>query len=433
MFDNEIISPNSKIKKIRKQFLRATQEEIAYNVCTKTNISKIESGKQKLTFSLAAGLAKNFNRIAAEKKMDIEEITAEWLMKDESNKANEMFEQILNELNGINKLIIFEERLADAESLIEKHTILGNKKIQLYKLASFFYFDKFIYSKSDEMCTIGLKICFSNQNYLEEAHFYVTKARNNFNKGRFKYALEQLEYAERINRQEDNEELFDRIYFNKAIVYNNMKEYTNAFKQLDILKDKHNLNKRKLLDIKMLYANCLMDQKSFDKAEKEYISILEPAMQLDDKEILSLAYRNLSELYLLQKKYKDAEISIKESLRNNDENRHLNSDLIFASKVMKSVNKDATIYLLQALDICEKKDKENLRLIEKIIFELIKIYEERDDEEGIDFFVQKSYELNIDYSLILQHLAEYYRYSNIEKSVYLSEKSMNKHNEIKDF
>lgn len=434
MFDNEIISPNTKVKRIRKQILRATQKEVADGICRDSNICQIESGNQKLTVAIAAGLAKNFNRIAEAKNIDIEEITAEWLMEDESNKANEMFEQIINELKIIKELQTFEEKLAEAERLIEKYTILDNTKIQLYKLASFFYFGKFIYSKSDEMCTLGLKICLHNQNCLEEAHFYVTKARNNITTGNNNYALEQLDYAERISMQVDNDDLFDRIYFNKAIVYNNLKKYDISIEHLSILKSKHEFSDtKKLLDIKMLYANCLMDKKEFNLAEKEYISILEPAMKLNDKEILSLAYRNLSELYLYQKKYKDAEISIIESLKNNTGNRHLNFDLIFAAKVIKSVNKDATIYLLQALDICEKKDKENLILIEQIIYELIKIYEERDDEERINFFIEKIYKLNIDYRLIFQDLGEYYRYTNVEKSIFFNEKSLNKHKEIKNF
>jgi len=434
MFDNEIISPNLKVKKIRKQILRATQKEVADGICKDSNISQIESGKQKLTVALAAGLAKNFNKIAKEKKIDIEEITAEWLTKDESNKANEMFENIIDDLKGIKELNFFEERLADAERLIEKHTILDDKKIQMYKLASFFFFDKRVYSKSDEMCAFGLKICTNNQNYLEEAHFYVTKARTNFNRGENKYALEQLEYAERISMQDDNEEFFQRVYFNKAIVYKNLQKYDSAIKYLNILIKKHNItNRQKLLDIKMLHANCLLDQKIFDEAEKEYISILEPAMKLGNKELISLAYRNLSEVYFFQKKYKDAEIAINESLRINDGNRHLIVDLIFASEVIKSVNKDATIYLLQALELCEKKFNENLNLMEKIILKIVKIYMERKDEERIDFFIEKSYEFNIDYSLIFQHIAEYYRYSNVEKSEYLSEKSINKHSDIKNF
>jgi tetratricopeptide (TPR) repeat protein len=284
------------------------------------------------------------------------------------------------------------------------------------------------------MCNVGLQICISSQNKIEEAHFYVTKARNNFNQNEYKYALSQLEYAERINKQENNEEVFDRIYFNKGMVYKKMKEYDIAIKYFKKLKDKYKIaNDRKLLDIKMEYANCLNEQfkieeeqHKFKEAEKEYISVLELAMKLNDKDFVARAYRNLSELYLNQNNYEYAAILIKESLKNNPSNAHLGENLTFAASVVKNIKEDPEKYLLQALDICEKNDKENLILIEKIIYELVLIYIERETENGLNLMIKKSEELKIEYDLIFPELSEYYRHRNEEKSINLNKKLIEK-------
>ena len=61
MFDNEILSPNERIRKYRI-IIGATQEEIADGVCTTIWLSKIENNKKNPTVSLATGIAKNFNK-----------------------------------------------------------------------------------------------------------------------------------------------------------------------------------------------------------------------------------------------------------------------------------------------------------------------------------------------------------------------------------
>lgn len=435
MFDNEILSPNEKVKKIRKQILRATQDEIAQGVCKKPNISQIENNKQKLTYFLATGIAENFNRIAKEKNIDIEPITAEYLIKDEDTQANEIFEiNILNEIKEINKVHLFEEKLNEAESIIEKYNVLDDKKIQLYQLACNFYFLKHIYTKSDEMCDNGLKLCLNSKNILGEANLYTSKARNYIRKNKYTEALEELDHAERLISNLNDKKLSERICFNKALTYKKLKKYDEAIKYLKILVTKFKIKDgKKFLDIKMLYANCLNDKQKYKEAEKEYISILEPAMKLNDKDFIALTYRNLSELYFNQKNYKDAAISIKESLKHNHGNIHLNHDLYFASKVIKNINEDAEIYLLEALEICEKRDRENYDLIEKIIYELIIIYGDREDEENIDLMLNKIGELNIDERLIYQELSEHYRDIDSEKSKSYNRKSINKSKEIKNF
>lgn len=417
MFDNEIISPNIKVKKIRKQILRITQNEIAQGVCSKSLISQIENNNEALTFFIATGIAKNCNRIAKDKNIKIELIKPEDLMKDENSQANCMFEiNIINRLNDNIDMDFFEEKLFEAELLIRKYNIEDDKKIKLFKIASNYQYNNNGFNKCIELCYKGIQICFNSNNILERAHFYLNISRSDVEQRNYVKALEYIEQAENINNVLSDDNLFERIYFNKALVYKNMNKFLDSIKCLQILRTKVK-ERWKILDIKMLYANCLSDLKKFEEAEREYIEILEPAAQLYDKRVLAMAYRNLSELYFNDKKYKDAAINIKESLKNNPHNVYYSENLYFAAKVLKHVNEDVEHYLLEALEICEQSDLENLDLIEKIIHLLLEIYMESEDENNIILMVKKTNELKIDYNLIYSEIVEYYRYKDEEKSI----------------
>jgi tetratricopeptide (TPR) repeat protein len=139
-----------------------------------------------------------------------------------------------------------------------------------------------------------------------------------------------------------------------------------------------------------------------------------------------MTYRNLSELYFNERDYKTSAEYIKKSLELNPSNEYINENFYFAAKVLKHLNEDTEPYLLKALDICEKNDRENLDLIEKIIYELILIYIQNECELQINIMIKKIDELNIDYNLSYPRLVEYYRYRNPQKSVELNEKLIKK-------
>jgi tetratricopeptide (TPR) repeat protein len=420
------MSPNVKLKNIRN-LIGATQEEIAEGVCTKYLISRIENDKKNLNYKLAVGLAKNLNKVVKRKKIDIGLITTEELMITEDIQANNILKKnIINELKEIKEVNALEKKLSEAEDLIEKYNIEDNMKIDMYKLAANIYYFKEKYNKSDEMCRCGLKICISSGNVLEEAGLYIIKSRNNTICKKYTVALEQLDYALKLNSNINDDEVFKRIYFNKALTYKKMSRYEKSIKYLRILIDEFRLEEKKLLDVKMLHANCLIEQNRLEEAANEYIEILEPSMKLNDKSLLTMAYRNLSEVYLKQKKYKDAATTIKKSLENNPKNWYLAENLYYASNVLRFINEDVEIYLLRALKAWEKNNGENVEIVEKIIHNLMLIYIGREDEDNIILIMQKIDELNINCYLIYAELIKYYRYRNEEKSVYFNDALINK-------
>jgi len=425
MFD-KIMKPGEKLKALRNMH-HVTQEELAGISCTKNNISQIENNKQKLNFNLAVELIGNLHRIANKKKIEVYLITPEELIKSEDNQANDVFEKnIIKKLKEINSIPPFEEKLNEAEKLMGKYCITDNNKIKLYKLASKFYYYKSLYNKNDEMCDRGLKASINSQNSLEEAHFYIKRSRNYIMLEEYSRALEQLGHAEKINNNINNDELSVNIFYYNALTYKKLCEYDTALKYFKIVDQFEIKDKEMLLKIKMVYANCLNDYHKFDEAEKEYNELLKIAIQYEDKDIISLTYKNLAELYFNDKDYKFAAVYIKQAVECNPKNIYLNETLYFAATVLKNLDEDIEMYLLDALDICEKDDRENLNLVEKILYELVLLYTEREDEENISIMANKVEELNINHDLIYSQFAKYYRCRNGERCEYFLDKSIEK-------
>ncbi|MFT8351133.1 tetratricopeptide repeat protein [Clostridium saccharoperbutylacetonicum] len=431
MFDNEILSPNERIRKYRINILGATQEEIVDGICTTNWLSKIENNKKNLNFKLATGIAENLNRIAKKKGLNLSLITPEELMANEYEQANNIFSNIVNELKEIKDIDLFDKKLSEAEELIEKYNIADNNKIELYKLSADFYYYKHSYAKSDYLCDIGLKISINSQNSFEEVTFFIYKSRNNIFTDNYIKALQQLEYAEKLNNIIMEDELSVMILFYKATTYKKLAEYDSSLEYFKILKQFEINDCSMLLRVKMNHANCLNDYHKFDEAEKEYKEALNIAMKYDDKNFIAQAYRNLSELYFNKKEYKPAAMHIKESLSYNPNNEEIGETLYFSSKVLQNLNEDVEPYLLQALEICEQKDREKLNLIEKIIYELVLIYRKKEDKENLTLMADKAKALNIDYSLIYLEIGEYYRCRDEEKSMYFYKKSKEKTKQIK--
>ncbi|BCZ47188.1 hypothetical protein psyc5s11_32550 [Clostridium gelidum] len=431
MFDNEIMTQGEKIRKYRMNILGATQDEIAQGVCTTTWLSKIENNKRNPTESLAIGIAENFNKIVKKKGINLSLITPDELMKDEDEQANHIFINIMKELKEIKEIKAFDEKLLKAEELIEKYKITDNNKMELYKSSADYYYYKHSYTKSDYMCDIGLKISINCQNSFEEVTFYIYKSRNNIFTDNYVKALQQLDYAEKLNRDIGNCELSIMIQFYKATTYKKLGEYDTALEYFKILKQFKINDCNMLLRVKMNHANCLNDYHKFDEAEKEYKETLDIAMECDDKDFISMIYRNLSELYVNKKNHKSALMYIKESLSYNCCNEDRGEYLYFASKILQNLNKEFETYLLEALEICEQRDREKLNLIEKILYELVLIYIKKEDKENLMLIADRAKELNIDYSLIYLEIGAYYRSRNEEKSMYFYKKSKEKIKQIK--
>lgn len=244
-------------------------------------------------------------------------------------------------------------------------------------------------------------------------------------------ALQQLDYAEKLNNVIMEDELSIMILYYKATTYKKIGEYDTALENFKLIEQFEINDCNMLLKTKMNHSNCLNDYHKFNEAEEKYKETLNIAIEYDNKHFISMTYRNLAELYLNKKIYKSASMYIKECLRYSTDNEDMGEYLYFASKILENLNEDVQHYLVQALEICEQKDIENVNLIEKILYELTLIYIKKENKEKLMLMADRAKELNIDYSLIYLEISEYYRGRNEEKSKYFSKKSREKTKQIK--
>ena len=431
MFENEIITQGERIRKYRTSIFGVKQDEVAKGVCTKIWLSQIENNRKKLTLTLATGIAKNFNEIAKKEGINLSSITAEELMKDEDEQANDIFtNNIIKKLKQIKEINIFDQKLREGQELIERYNIRDDRKIELYKLAAHFYYYEYKYEKSEAMCELGLKISIKAQNILHEIRFYIYKARNNMFMEKYDKALQQLSYAEKLNIDISNSELLTMILFYRATTYKRLGDYSSALKYFEEAKKFGIKDINMLLKVKMNYANCLNDYNRLEEAEKEYNEIINIAMKHDNKNAIGRTYRNLSELYANKKNYKLASMYIKQCLSYNPCHKDITEYIYYSAEIFRNSNEETDIYLLKGLEICIK-DGDSV-LAEKIIYELALIYIKKEDKENLRLIVNKAKELDIDYSLIYLEIGEYYRGRDERKSRYFSRKALEKIKNIKD-
>ncbi|MFT8352345.1 tetratricopeptide repeat protein [Clostridium saccharoperbutylacetonicum] len=417
MFNNEILSPNQKLKSYRN-IIGATQDDIAGEACSKYLISQIENNKKHLSNKIAISLAKNINKVIDMKSINISHISVNQLTENEDSQANRLFSNnVVTPLQNIKEIDELEEKLNFGESLIKKYNIQDNFKIEMYKLAATIYYFKEKVNYSDRMCRCGLKICFTLKDIIGEIHFYISKARNNVYRKEYDFALDELDFALKLNRDVNDSELFQRIYFNRAMIYQQIGETDKAIKYFKKIMENYKMEEKRQIDIKMMIANCLVDDNKLSDAEKLYIELLEQTAQLEDHTLLSMTYRNLSEVYLKQSRNKDSVVAIDKSLEYNPCDRSLARYLYFASEVYRSTNKDYEKFLLRALNVSEMNDSDDSDLIKKIINDLVEIYMEREDEENIKLLLEKEKKLNVNYRQVYTKLIKYYKNRNEEKMV----------------
>jgi tetratricopeptide (TPR) repeat protein len=431
MFENEILSTGELFKKYI-HMLRVSQKDLCNGICSAANLTYIKKDIQQLTLDLAIKFADRFNQIARDKEIQIEEITSDSLLATLDDRANVVFMlglDALEKIKRIEDLNEFEKEVSELEDFIKKYKIETINKINFYLYASDYYYIHYKYSKSELMCKTGLEHT-SSEYILEKASFYMSKCRVKVELGFLDDALAEIEYAEMLNNYIENKSLRSRILFNKAKIYKKQEKLNEAIKILEELVG-FDLDSKKEIEVKVMLANCLIDNKEYAKAVSSYIHILELAMNSNDKDLIAISYRNMAEINYKEDNCKEALKNMIESLNNNPGNCKLSENLYFTSNVLKKLNLDREEYLLRALSISEQSVIEDNILIEKIIYELITIYIGNEDDDKIDLLMKKIFLLDLDHSLICPLAIEYYRYRNDEKSVEYNTKQIDYIKKIK--
>lgn len=356
MFD-EVLDSGTKIKKIRK-ILRATQEQIAGKEITRVLLSQIENGKVKLTEPTANVIAKNIEIICKEKNINLRKvITTEYLLEDKEEQINKIVNKCLKDLKLISITKRYDEfkiKLNEIEKKLEK--ISDSKKEKIYEVAANFFYESYEYEESEFYILKCYNIAAKNED--DEKMIECLSMRINvYSKmGQYEKVLNLERLAEVILKNNDIGKLsvIKNIYFNTAIALKNLGEYTKCIEMLKKIMISFKLPINKLLDVKIIMANCHSELKEYNKAKCIYLNILDTSIETDYILMIALIYANMAELFLKTGEIDNAEMYIEKAI---------------SIKNIKNDNKTAEIYYDAFLVYTSKRN--NMEKVTQIFFDTI--------------------------------------------------------------
>lgn len=392
-----VISDGDKLKTIREKY-NLKQEEISGKDITRNLISEIETNKANITKRTAEVIIKNLAEVAKKKGFQITE-TVEYLMENQVEQANKVFDDYIEELKTlvISKDGSFIETLKKAESFLIDWDI-KEKKVVVYELAgdyfcnqNDFYKSSIYYEKANALINKrqSAKELLNILRKLSMVYFYVEK---------YKESIECSEFATIYFSDMDNKNKAT-FFYNSAICYEKLKDFNKAlynFNEAEKILDKSDENK--CFDVSLDKATCLYSLKKYDEALKIFNKILELVNENDvEKYLITLV--NMSNMYIKindnRKVNETLEIILKKIENINITFTYV-SDIYFeVGKIFKYLNtlKKAEEFYLKSLEFA--KENKNYFLIEDILSSLIDIYKPLNVKEKADDIKKAFFELSV--------------------------------------
>ena len=304
LFERDILTVGEKIRKIRKEIGARQEDLVSGKDLTREMISRIETGKNKLTLDTAELIASNINKIIIDKELGIDLITSQFLLEEPKDQA----ERIINlDIDVIEELKMLNDgdselnaRRAEITVLMNQYEISGITQYKYYNTLN----DYYDYQSNYIECYNCLLNCLEVASKLLD-HHCVTSTYRNFihlynTLGRYKESINVGMYAlnyGRINGINDNG-LMMAIIFNVAKAYRKIEDANNCLKWIDMLENQYTIPEKRKCDIKILKANCFYLNGEYSKSIKIHEEILKEALKTRDAETTAISYANIGENYM---------------------------------------------------------------------------------------------------------------------------------------
>ncbi|GLC32884.1 helix-turn-helix domain-containing protein [Clostridium omnivorum] len=331
VFEDEILSPGEKIRKLRI-LLGATQADIAGEDVTRNLISELERHKNKLSLKTAKAIATNINNYVIKNNIDFERVSDEDLLEDSKVQVNKVIKKLIKKLDNIkltqkyNEFVNLKDEIDD---LICKYETLIDPefKCNIYKLYSDIYFQFHELEKSEIYALKCYDEALISNNNLILVDVLMTRIKILWRTNRereivilAKYAL----YIYEINKLKDAL-IIKKIYYNMALAYKTIKEQQTCIYWLEKLEQNFMLENKEYCDIKILKANCYLELLEYNKAEKLYLETLELAKKVNNITAITKIYKNLAFSYYKLNDYSKAieYANIALDIKNNDEEENI--------------------------------------------------------------------------------------------------------------
>lgn len=305
---NEILKPGEKVKRIRK-ILGVTQSKLGGTLVTRFMISQIETGRVKLAPYTATKLSKRINEIADKKKINLI-IDSSFLLESTEMQAIRILENNLRELRILkmsDKHLEFNDKIIEVEKKLEKIDLYD--KFKLYELAADFYFEKYDFEEAEVCLLKCFKMAARNRDEKVIIELIEKLIRIYGYMGKYKAVISLVSYVNKlISKQNVMEvDIIKNTYFNQALALKKLGENDKCIELLNKIRMNFIIDKKKVLDMDMLEANCYMKLQDYKKVEQIYLRTLNKAIDTDYNLIVALSYANLAELYFKMKNINLAE------------------------------------------------------------------------------------------------------------------------------
>lgn len=396
----EILTPGQRIKKLRKK-LGATQQDIVGTEYSRNTLTMIETHKLKLSYDTARIIADNMNKFARDKGIDMEAVTAEYLLESFDVQCDKIAERYIKELEAFkldsnkNRFLEFK---TEVDSFLEEYDdcIFGNRKFALNFLTGenllklFRYDEAYLYTykaydivmtlndidKRLQVMALMIGICYRLNRITE----IIAVGKHALN----------LVHKHNIN----NTQALIRVYYNLALAYKKKGSYAECLELIEKLLRLPEVDMTYRIKANILKANCLTENKQYDDAENLHLDILDEARTINDISSIGYTYWNLAYINLKRGNASEAEFYADHLvyLDGKNDTEQLSNNLYWATYIYKETDNYEALkrYFHRALNLlCKVR---NFDAYEDLFSEVLGYFTDKKCFEDVAELIRKASE-----------------------------------------
>ncbi|MBS5823688.1 MAG: helix-turn-helix transcriptional regulator [Clostridium argentinense] len=305
-FENEIVHPGDKIKKLRIM-LRVAQKELSSKSISRNFISAIENKRESLSVNAANVIANNLNRIIDDGAYGLPHITAEELLLSEEEQAVIIVKNRIKELNEHKNESIkqFKSRVTNIENMISLYKMPEEVMYDFFEVVIDFYYNNFCYEIAEIYILKKLDLSSIKQNNIQYVESLLTKMKIYIKLNKDSSIIHLGEYILEYmrNNKIDNRTYRKRIYFNIALSCKKLNNSKEGLDYISKLKSEFELTEYELSDVALVEGILHRQIGDYKFAETKLYEALELSKKTKHNESIVITHNNLAHHYLLLKDY----------------------------------------------------------------------------------------------------------------------------------
>jgi len=312
-FENEILHPGDKIKKLRIM-LHAAQKELSSKNISRNFISAIENKRALLSVNAARVIADNLNKIIDDGEYRLPHITSDELLLSEEEQAIRIVKNEIKELSKHKNASIkqFKLKVNNIENIINSYSIPEDVMYNFFEVVIEFYYNNFCYDMAEVYILKKLDLSSIEQNKIEYIESLLTKMKIcimlNKNSSIIHLGEYILEYMKR--NKINNETYRKRIYFNVALYCKKLNKSKEGLYYINKLRSEVKLTEEQRCDVTLVEGKLYRQIGNYKLATIKLHESLELSIKIKYNRSIVTAYNSLAHHYWLLKDYGRAKFHI---------------------------------------------------------------------------------------------------------------------------